>query len=75
MMPSEVVWGKYVTLPLRRSLIFEIWAKQETEISWRRFWAKLKSGRIFSGGVSGERSWPQDSNGENIYLIRQRVRK
>ena len=58
-----------------RPLILEIWANQKYEISSRRYLTKLKSGRIKSGGVSGERSGSQDCNGEEIILIRQRVRE
>ena len=61
--------------PLRRTQISEIWAKQKTEISSRRFLAKLKCGRMYPEGVSGERSCPQDCNDEENNLIRQPVRE
>ena len=53
--------------------ILEIWVKQNTEFSLWRYLAKLKSGPIFTEGVSDERFYPQDYNGENISLIRQPV--
>ena len=54
---------------LRHPLTLKIWAKQKHEISSRRILAKLENDRIYSRGVSGERSYPQDCNGEEIYLI------
>ena len=66
---------KTVTHPLRRLLILEIWAEQTREFSSRRIESKLKSARIYTGEVSGERSCSQDCNGEAIFLIRQRVRE
>ena len=72
---GEFSLSNEVTHPLRRTLIREIWAKQKTVISSRRLLANFKSGRIYSGGVSAERSCPQDSNGEVIFLIRPRVRE
>ena len=45
------------------------------QISSLRFLATLKNSRINLGEMSTESSCPQDSNGEEIILIRQRVRE